>query len=373
LLIESEPSGCAVRVNGVLVGETPTEMADLYPGEYRVQLECDSAAGLVHMVDVPPGNTSLFVFDDFDRALRFEPVLHLQYEGPPGPQRRARDARELARVLPASAVVLVSLAEAGVLDLRLATGTQIGAALARVKTGATGPNTAAIISATATLLARECKDFTGTEPIAVDCNSGQPLAPTVTAPTAADLRPPHAQFVSGLVLASVGTASLLTGYGLLIARRFAGDDWVSDPASLDAHDKWQSLGTGSIAMGTAGAGLLVTAMPLVLPYEAKTPWWAWVSGGVGLAAAASSIALAITADPKPPDSCSSVGLDPEPCVNGGQQIDRAILLGVTAAPLLTMPLVFLLRKVEKKDKATSVAPSILASRQGASIGLRGEF
>jgi hypothetical protein len=132
------------------------------------------------------------------------------------------------------------------------------------------------------------------------------------------------------------------------------------------------MGTGVIATSAIGGGLLVAAMPLALPYKAKTPWWAWVSGGVGVAAAAVSIASAATASAKPPQACTVNGPDPTPCVDRGRDTDRAIILGATAAPLLTMPLVYLLRKSDKKLEA-SLSPTVVMSRRGGAIGVRGEF
>ena len=107
LLIESKPTGCALRINGVPVGKTPVEITGLYPGEYRAQLECDtSEQGRVHPAQVSGGRTALFIFDRFDRALSSKPVLHLRYEQPTTDSEQVRDPRQLARALPA--VVLAS-------------------------------------------------------------------------------------------------------------------------------------------------------------------------------------------------------------------------------------------------------------------------
>jgi hypothetical protein len=376
LLVESEPSNCALRINGVLVGNTPFETTDLYPGRYRAQVQCDPGVpSRVHRVQVSRGRTNLFVVDRFDQAIRTAPELHLRYETPPDARQRVRDAREFAKVLPAAAVVLASVSATGTLELRLARGTREDLALARVTTTATGPNTADIVETTATLLAGECKDFTGSEPVVLDCATG--LAQARVKPAArkerdAPVRPPRGQFVSGLTLASVGTASLLTGYGLLIARKSAGDDWTAEPGNLDAQSKWLNRGTGLIVAGSAGSAMLVTAMPLVLPHKGKTPWWAWLSGGLGIAAGAASIAVAVTADPKPAQSCSINALQAEPCVNRGRNTDLAIMLGTTAAPLLTMPLVYLFRKDNKKLNA-DLSPSIYVNRSGGALGVRGAF
>ena len=376
LLVESEPSNCELRVNGVPIGQTPSRLTDLYPGSYQVQVECDPGApGRVHRVEVPRGSTSVFVFDRFDRSVRSSSLLHLRYDELPEPPRLARDAREVARALPASVVIVASLVSPGVLQLQMAAGTQGAAALVRIATSTTGPTDSAVDESIAALLTAECADFTGDEPVAIDCRSGRPVAQTSRGATDAKsrpLRPPRGQFVSGVALASAGTASLLAGYGLLITRRSAGEDWLNDPNSLSAQDKWLKLGTGVIATGAAGGGLLVAAMPLVLPYKAKTPWWAWLSGGLGVGAAVGSIVSGVTADPKPPVSCTLNGPDPTACVIRGRDIDRAILLGATAAPLLTMPLVYLLRKSDKKRQA-DLEPSVVVGRQGGVFAIRGTF
>jgi hypothetical protein len=376
LLVESEPSKCALRVNGVLAGDTPFQLTDLYPGRYQVQVECElNTPSRVHSVDVPRGSTSVFVFDRVDRSVHTAPLLHLRYEDPPEPLRLARDARQVGRALPASAVVVASAASADVLELRVVTGTQAEPALVRVTMSAAGPSDDAAVKASAALLAGECWDFTHDEPLQLDCRTGEPLAVAGTDLSGEKperVGPPRGQFISGLTLASAGAASLLAGYGLLITRRAAGDDWLADPGSLDAHDKWLNLGTGVIITGSTGSAMLVTAMPLVLPYKSKTPWWAWLSGGVGVGLAAASIATAVTADAKPAQSCSVNNLNPEPCANRAKQTDLAIMLGVTAAPLLSMPLVYLFRKSEKQ-LAAELSPSISFHRSGGALGVRGAF
>lgn len=376
LIVESEPSGCLLRINGVRMGPTPFELKNLYPGEYRAQVECDpELRGRVHPVEVTSGRTAVFVVDRFERALRTKPLLHLRYAEPSTAGQRVRDARELGRVLPAAAVVLASSSSTGMLELRLVSGARKDTAFARIGSSPDGPDPANVTRAVATLLSGQCRDLTGAEPIALDCATGQPAAAVAPEPEAErehPPRPPRGQFIAGLTLASAGTASLLTGYGLLAVRGAAGDDWIADSGSLDAHSKWLNLGTGLIVTGSAGAAMLVTAMPLALPYKAKTPWWAWLSGGLGLGLTAGAIAVAVTADPKPAESCSVNNLNPEPCVNRRRQTDLAIMLGVTAAPLLTMPLVYLFRKNEKRIKA-DLSPGIHVHRSGGTLTIRGLY
>jgi len=371
LLVESEPTSCPVRVGGVRVGDTPHQLGGLYPGRYQVQVECDpERAARVHTVEVRRGATSMFVFDRFDQSVRTTPLLHLRYETAPEPRTLARDARQLARTLPASTVVVASTPGDGILELRTITGAD--PAVVRLATSGGEPASDDVAKATAALLAGDCQDFSGDATLALDCKTGEPVARAARGEAPRRPRPPSGQFIAGVTLASVGTASLLSSYGLVIARRSAGDDWIASPNSLSAQEKWWAMGTGVIATSAIGSGFLVAAMPLALPYRAKTPWWAWVSGGVGVAAAAVSIASAATASAKPPQACTVVGPDPTPCVDRGRDTDRAIILGATAAPLLTMPLVYLLRKSDKKLEA-SLSPTVVMSRRGGAIGVRGEF
>lgn len=378
LRVESDPPQCPIRVNGVRVGRTPVELPGLYPGEYRVQLECEpKGSGRVHTAEVPTGGASLFVSDEFDRAVRTVPVLHLKYETVPDPRQGAADARQFGRALPAPAVLLVSKTAEDVLDLRVVSIAQAETTLVRISAtpgGLTAPQVTAAVTA---LLAGQCRDFVGEESIRIDCLTGAPVPVAASAlatkeRSRSSRRPPRPQFLSGVTLLSIGATSMLAGYGLTFTRRLAGDDWLDAPNSLAAQNEWLGLGTGLLATGATGAALLVAGMPLALPHEPKTPWWAWLNGGLGVAAAVGAIVSGVTADPKPPQSCSVSGPDPGACVARARDTDRAFILGMTAAPLLTMPLVYLLRSGDKKRRA-DLSPALSAGRQGGRIGVMGAF
>lgn len=55
-----------------------------------------------------------------------------------------------------------------------------------------------------------------------------------------------------------------------------------------------------------------------------------------------------------------------------RDIDLAIVLASTAAPLLTVPLVYLLRR-DRARPDTAWTPGIAVSRQGGTISVRGVF
>jgi hypothetical protein len=141
--------------------------------------------------------------------------------------------------------------------------------------------------------------------------------------------------------------------------------------SVPFQQKWLNMGIAMTVTSSVGASALVAAMPLALPKHDRTPWWAWLSGGLGVGVTAFSIAYGITADPKPDTSCKTTVLDPtdaRACVNRGEQTSLAVLTGLTAAPLLTIPLVYLLRR-----KDSSIAPSLEISRSRAYISFGGSF
>lgn len=371
LLVESEPGGCAVRVNGIAAGRTPATLEDLYPGEYRVQVECEpDSPGQVHLVQLAPGSRTLFVIESFDRAVRTQPVVHLRYDAAPDAQRLTRDTRELARALPATTTLVASPSDGDHLDLRLVRRGQLEPASVRVPVIRSESRPKLLAQAITSLLAGGCGDFTGPDPVIIDCKTGQAIEEKTAVAVAT--RPPRGQFIAGLTLASLGAASLLSGYGLYAARGSAGDNWIDNPQSVSAQTKWLRLGDSLRVLGPTGAGALVAAMPLILPYKSKTPWWGWLAGGVGIASIGASIALGITADAKRPISCRESGPSPDACIDRDRNVDLAILLGVTSAPLVTIPLVYLLRRGGKKLEA-SLSPAVRAGQYGGSLTLRGEF
>jgi len=373
LIVESEPVACDLRINGTLVGKTPMASDDLYPGIYQVQVECrPDEPGRVHRVEVPLGSQSLFVIDRFERVVRSSTLLHLQFEETPEPQDFARYAREVARTLPASAVIVASLEGPDVLQLEVELATQTESSIVRLPTSSAGPDQDVMNESVEALLAGRCADFTDVPPREIDCRTGEAIA--VAPVEVADTKRvrPRSLFITGLSLASVGAASLATGWSLFLVRRSAGNDWVADSNNLSLQAKWLDLETGVIVTASVGGGLLVAAMPMVLPVHAKAPWWAWLNGGLGVAAAVGSIVSGVTASPKPAESCELNGQDPAPCVNWKRDTDRAILLGATAAPLLTMPLVYLLRRGDRKPRV-ELQPRVVVGRQGGSVGLTGSF
>lgn len=72
----SEPSGCAIRVNGRVVGRTPSASVPLPAGDYAVQVECSGdTPGLVRRATVAAsGTATLAPTPSLDRALASDAV-----------------------------------------------------------------------------------------------------------------------------------------------------------------------------------------------------------------------------------------------------------------------------------------------------------
>jgi hypothetical protein len=380
LRVDSAPSGCAARLNGVLLGETPVSIDDVFPGKYRVQVECDPGQrGRVHYVTVGAGRTEHYVDSRFDGVVGSRPSLSLRYANAVDERaHRVADARQIAEEVSAGSIVLLSMPTTDAMELELietaAPSSTAPAGLARISVTEGGPSESDLALAARTLTEGRCVDFTSADPVALPCASDEPSAAAASDDWPADRRP-RGQFIAGLTLAGVGVASLVTGYALLIPRSNAAADWIeeidADGQDTTAQQKWFDLRGGIIASASVGAAALVTAMPLALPERDKTPWWAWVSGGVGLGLAGFSIAWGVTAEAEPATSCSARMLSADEvrsCVKRGDQTGVALLTGLTAAPLITMPLVYLFRPSRAK-----LEPRVEVGRSGAYLGLRGLF
>ena len=108
LEVKSPRHGCLVRLNGLHLGTTPFMMAELIPGEYRVQVECDKdRPGRVHRV-VLHSDVTLWIDPTLDDAVRTEPEVHLAYASQEAfSENGTRHAQGLARMLDAETVILV--------------------------------------------------------------------------------------------------------------------------------------------------------------------------------------------------------------------------------------------------------------------------
>ncbi|MGB8221314.1 MAG: PEGA domain-containing protein, partial [Polyangiales bacterium] len=274
LLIESEPSSCEVYVNGLAQGRSPRRLEALIHGRYEVQAECDEQRGRVHSIDLASGSTQVIVDTRFDQAVRTDDDrLELRYATWPNAEQRGADARALAEPIRADAVVLMFAPSDGPVDFVLLRQGKGQSGFARIASNDQGPEPAALAKAAESLLAHSCVDLSGEVVAKVDCTTGVPILEGDGRRTVERANgPPRGQFIAGVTLASVGTASLLSAFALYGASaRRAADRMVASPSN-ENQARWLDLRFGTFYVGSAGAAALVATMPLALPYRAVTPW-----------------------------------------------------------------------------------------------------
>ncbi|MEY4515640.1 MAG: hypothetical protein RLZZ450_7762, partial [Pseudomonadota bacterium] len=111
LQVQSAPDErCSVYVNGRHLGTTPFKLDRAATGEYRIQVECGSRPGRVHVVQLGDAPVRLIVDTVFDRVVESTPRLVLRY----ATQQEARElsvahASALGAQIGANDVVLVAI------------------------------------------------------------------------------------------------------------------------------------------------------------------------------------------------------------------------------------------------------------------------
>ena len=103
---EDDPAHCAIRVNGVRVGTSPSARVALPAGTYTVQVECGSTPGRAHRVSVQSGEATVRVRATLDAALQTRPVS-LVYASAEAQATLAGDLAALGRALGADRVLAV--------------------------------------------------------------------------------------------------------------------------------------------------------------------------------------------------------------------------------------------------------------------------
>jgi hypothetical protein len=423
LRVESAPPGCAVYVNGRHLGDAPLELPQLSPGDYRVQAECEEGrAGRVHRVSIGSARVVKSIDTRFDAAIQTSLDIALHYDSPELQQSHAYfDAVEVGRVVGAAEVLLVlpvaspqgkatdvvqvdrvqvrngkllaavrlRVDDAGAIEagaLRAAVGDRRAgqqrdhsgpapAPLSDVFGVATGPQPSEpppvasaaprAVPAIETAPAERAGE-TPSEAAAID-------AAIATDPTAArddlDAAPPT---TLGIVLGVAGGAITLTSWGLF-ARQLhleaVYDDKKATPdadtsAALHDLDTTEYL---PLAVAAGGAAVMTTSLPWLLPRERATPTWAWIAGGVGAGAAIAGSALLISGG-----TCSEFDLNGR-CTDILATTRFGGLLLVGALPLLSVPLVYLLRGGPHQGDTDSVSLQPSFGGQGGQLTWRGQF
>lgn len=280
--VTSEPTQCPVFINGRRLGSTPFSKR-VAAGLYRVQVECPGVKegrARVHSINVDGKNAlaRLHVRRVFESAIHTSGgSIELRYSSIAMEERHRLDAaRQVASAVGVSEVWLLSpvgVDEYRVDRMNFAKGDKVQASIYFRMVGADVAHQAShelfeSMRASKSVDLRE-KDVRKVAAWVAD--EPKPVEEEVDAESA-DL--------SWLAYstAGVGAAALIGG----VAMEAAGGSIDNSPANI------------GLFVGSGGSLMLSLALPFILPEENGTPWYAWLSGVVGLGAIAGGVVAMLT-------------------------------------------------------------------------------
>jgi hypothetical protein len=355
LRIEGQPSGCAVLINGRNLGTTPKELSRLSSGEYRIQVECDDGEpGRVHRVVLNSSRAVVRIDTRFDRVVQTAFDLSLRYDSSEAEQdQRAADALEAARIVGASDLVLVSLTRESPTRL------EVALQRLRVNDGALVAETRLVLAGDGTAAADAVKVavgglLDGIQPPAIVAESmaSSPLVTPVPEAVsgaaveegegspARDARPDRvpAGRVAGYVSAGIGAAASITGWILYGHHASLQSDYAEalnadSPERFDAYRRASDFdAVPSVVLGL-GSGALALGAQGYLPQQPAVPWWAWVSGALGVGLAGVGLKLALDAGSCLEDSFGR-------CTEPGLATRVGTLLLLQSMPFVSLPITY---------------------------------
>jgi hypothetical protein len=170
--------------------------------------------------------------------------------------------------------------------------------------------------------------------------------------------------IAGGVITGVGLVGLGIGWGFfgdLMGRidAFRSDSPIA-PGFLTRQAAMDDAETAVYATGILAGVVTTVGLPLLLPEESGTPWWSWVIGAVGLGASATGVALLAMDHGCLDQACTRD--EPMGALGG-------LLLG-HGVPLLSVPLIYLLREATGSSSVTAQAS---ATAHGAHLTIGGSL
>ncbi|HEX6241858.1 MAG TPA: PEGA domain-containing protein, partial [Polyangiales bacterium] len=387
LSVSSLPdTACSVYLNGRHLGTTPFVLDRAAPGEYRVQVECASGkAGRVHTVQLGDEPVTLAVDTAFDRAVFSDPRLWLGYETERAARARAVEhAIAIGREVRAEDVVLLriqgSLAE--LTRVRVQQGRVAGRAQA--SWSGSGFERTSLVKALAALaegrIDTEPLGVLEPEPVSAPAPNAQdssesvapPSTPAAASAAAASTTPAQGVLPwrkrTGYALTGLSVALFATGLGLELWSQSLQDDLVqansgdAPPTGLqDRYDRASAASWLGVASGPVG---FLAVLAWTAP-QSQVPWWSWTLGALGLGVAGVGIYQVAVSD-----DCALYGESATDCLREKQTTTRGVLLLSAAIPLISVPIVHLVRR-SGEERAPQIAGSALPG--GGQLSVRGRF
>ena len=370
LHVQSAPSGCMVRINGVPFGRTPLAKVELPAGEYRLQVECDDVSGRVHLVTVKSGQKATIDVDAiFDRAIRTRGRVALSYPKTSTARARyARDALRIGNLLDLAGVLVVRRVEPKSvrIDLISAQKTLASVWLPITDGARSRLEHLRLSDALDALLAGESTDYRGEQP---QKRSG--IGPEAISSKNAGRKTKMGKKdrVLGYSLAALGLASIATSVGLHVRSNALGRRYVVGPFGDDRADQWKRNKAPTYIMATLGGSALASSLVWLLPprtVEQKPwPWWSLSVGAAGVALAGYGLYEGLTLG-----SCRGPAVDTaaivaeardrvSACTDRTKHGQRVALAFAGAVPLITFPLIYGLRKPKTKATVVQIRGSML--------------
>lgn len=161
--------------------------------------------------------------------------------------------------------------------------------------------------------------------------------------------------IIGGVSLSLGIIAEVSSWALYVARqnkRLAYRDKVL-PGDIDG---WETLGAWSLWTGVGASGLLVTGEYLLLPEAHGVPMIAWFGGAAGLGLAAVGVGFLAGGSHCAPSATAPGVVFDKACASGTSDSLFGVALLLSSAPLVNIPLVYLLRDAFGETESLSVGP-----------------
>ena len=363
----SAPRSCAVRVFGIEVGRSPMTLDSLPVGPIEVQVECERGVpGRRHPLNVVPGVNRIVVDPRFDSVLQTSSVLALAY-----PNERARNANMdsdsslLERVLGAHVLLLVMTQTASnelALRVRVHPSKDLGVMRYIRSTGFARTQLEAVIRSLHPPPPQP--DETPPHP---DVSQDQ-LSPARLV-TESSTSPPNNEQSDRALPTAIGVAAGVLGLGSLIAswtfyvarENYRQRAWSEVDAGV--VNGFEGRGTAALWLGIGSSTFSVTAEYLLLPYGRDVPTAAWFVGGAGVVTAAIGLAYSISGSHCGPLEYSPGASVARECLTGTADVLFGPMLLLTSAPLLNVPLTYLLRSLfAAPPESLSVTPTDITLR-----------
>lgn len=370
---------CIVRLNGLAIGTAPVTIERIMLGPAHIELECQDDPGRRHAAWIHPGANETAIDPVFDAAIRTTGGLHLQYSSTQERDERLQsDAEAIRSALNVRRLVTLSVQtqpdKKVVVKPRLVGHPEL-APLAfagvyepgKVRTVAEALKTLSPRPPEAAQEAVSQRE-TGTENEArLDPGPRTGLGPQDARRWERD---GEQDLAIGATLGVLGVGGIATSWVLLSQRQTLRRVGFSrlDYGPLDTYEE---RGTWALLSGGLGSGLLTASEFFWLPLMRRAspvPVWAWIAGGVGVAAAVGGLGLTLG------KHCGPQLIDPRVhraagCGSPADDSTFGPLLMMQAVPLLTVPVVYALRRNSRTH--TSIQASLRGD--GGGLMVRGHF